>query len=208
MKLYTVRQGRRYRARIELGLFEQVASNDMIAERLREAGFAEVNVTGDGRTREAEALWPVADTARKSPRRSPRSRRSRFKAQAASTPSGATFSSEPSAPSTLHARALRQVRAFDPPDRVADLDAAAAVDDRVDEAEALADMLHGALVEERPVALERVLAEIFQRGADGSERQQAEPDELPLPGNVEGEGDERGDRRGKPEPHEEDARQT
>ena len=67
MKLYTVRQGRRYRARIELGLFEQVASNGMIAERLREAGFAEVNVTGEGRTREAEALWPVADTSAEIP---------------------------------------------------------------------------------------------------------------------------------------------
>jgi hypothetical protein len=66
MKLYTVRQGRRYRARIELGLFE-LASNDMIAERLREAGFAEVNVTGEGRTREAEALWPVADTSAEIP---------------------------------------------------------------------------------------------------------------------------------------------
>ena len=63
MPVYIVRQGRRYRAKIALGLLEQIASNEMIAEKLREAGFIEVSVIGDGRTREAEALWPLADAS-------------------------------------------------------------------------------------------------------------------------------------------------
>ena len=44
MATYTVRKGRRYRATIALGLLQSVASNDMIADRFREAGFADVEV--------------------------------------------------------------------------------------------------------------------------------------------------------------------
>ncbi len=67
MDVYTVRQGRRYRATISLSWFEQIASNEMVAEKLQDAGFADVRVTGDGRTREAEALWPGPDSTAELP---------------------------------------------------------------------------------------------------------------------------------------------
>jgi hypothetical protein len=60
---FTVRRGRRYRATIELGLLEQLADNETIAERLRAAGFADVAVAGSGATRTAEALWPKSDAS-------------------------------------------------------------------------------------------------------------------------------------------------
>jgi hypothetical protein len=79
MATYTVRKGRRYRATISLGLLQSVASNDMVADRFREAGFAEVEVTGSGRSRLGQALWPHEMRAPRSPTRSHRSRRSRRK---------------------------------------------------------------------------------------------------------------------------------
>jgi hypothetical protein len=60
---FTVRQGRRYRATLELGLLEQLADNATIAERLQAAGFADVTVSGNGATRTAEALWPNRDAS-------------------------------------------------------------------------------------------------------------------------------------------------
>jgi hypothetical protein len=62
MATFTVRQGRRYRATISLGMLERLASNDTIAEKLRAAGFSDVTVTGSGPVRTAEALWPKPDT--------------------------------------------------------------------------------------------------------------------------------------------------
>jgi hypothetical protein len=67
MPLFTVRQGRHYRATISLSWWEQIAGNDMIAEQLRAAGFADVTVTGGGQTREAEAVWPGADATAEIP---------------------------------------------------------------------------------------------------------------------------------------------
>lgn len=61
--IYTVRQGQRYRATLRLSFIEQFAGNDMIAERLRAAGFSEVSVAGSGADRVAEAIWPNADTS-------------------------------------------------------------------------------------------------------------------------------------------------
>jgi hypothetical protein len=61
MTTFTVQQGKRYRTEISLGLFERFASNATIEERLREAGFSEVQVSGSGSTRSAEALWPGPD---------------------------------------------------------------------------------------------------------------------------------------------------
>jgi hypothetical protein len=61
MTTFTVRRGKRYRASIRLGFFEQLAGNATIAERLSEAGFANVRVWGTGPERTAEALWPDAD---------------------------------------------------------------------------------------------------------------------------------------------------
>ena len=63
MAVFTVRQGKRYQASISLGLLERFASNDIIAQRLRGAGFSDVSVTGSGARRLAEALWSGGDTS-------------------------------------------------------------------------------------------------------------------------------------------------
>lgn len=57
-----LRQGQRYRATLSLGLLEQIATNEMIEDRLRQVGFTEVNVTGQSRVRHAEAVWARPDT--------------------------------------------------------------------------------------------------------------------------------------------------
>jgi len=67
MTTFTVKRGRRYRATISLGLLESLAGNGTIAERLRVAGFAEVNVAGSGSIRHAEALWPNDDASAEMP---------------------------------------------------------------------------------------------------------------------------------------------
>jgi hypothetical protein len=67
MASYTVRQGKRYRATISLSWIEQIASNDRVAQPIREAGFAEVKVVGLGRTRLATALWPREDATAEIP---------------------------------------------------------------------------------------------------------------------------------------------
>ena len=67
MGTFTVRLGRRYRATISLGLLESLAGNDMIAERLRTAGFEDISVKGSGSTRYAEARWPKGDATAEMP---------------------------------------------------------------------------------------------------------------------------------------------
>jgi hypothetical protein len=67
MAVFTVQQGKRYRAEISLRFFERIVSNETIASRLREAGFTEVRVDGSGATRHAEALWPGPDTTAEMP---------------------------------------------------------------------------------------------------------------------------------------------
>ena len=67
MAAFTVQQGRRYRATITLGGIERWASNEMIAGKLREAGFSEVVVSGVGNTRTAEAVWSGTDTTGEMP---------------------------------------------------------------------------------------------------------------------------------------------
>ena len=62
MATFTVQHGKRYSAEISLGLFERFASNATLEEKLREVGFAEVQVSGSGSARTAEALWPGPDT--------------------------------------------------------------------------------------------------------------------------------------------------
>ena len=69
MATFTVRQGKRYRAKIQLGWLEAFASNELIAGKLRAAGFSEVGVSGSGETRQAEALWPNADSTGEMPTR-------------------------------------------------------------------------------------------------------------------------------------------
>ena len=67
MAVFTVQQGKRYRAEISLRFFERIVSNETIASRLREAGFTEVRVDGSGASRHAEALWPGPDTTAEMP---------------------------------------------------------------------------------------------------------------------------------------------
>lgn len=67
MGAFTVRRGRRYRATISLGLLESFAGNELIAARLRSAGFADVSVIGAGATRHAEGLWPQEDASAELP---------------------------------------------------------------------------------------------------------------------------------------------
>ena len=52
--------GSRYRATLRLGLFQGVASNEMVASRLRDAGFTDVEVWQPGdsaRDRMARGEW-------------------------------------------------------------------------------------------------------------------------------------------------------
>jgi len=68
MPLFTVHQGKRYRATIKLGLIQSAASNEMVAAKFREAGFTDVVVIGSGRTRFAQGTWPHPDTSAEIPR--------------------------------------------------------------------------------------------------------------------------------------------
>jgi hypothetical protein len=61
MPTFTVKKDKRYRAIIALGLFESFAGNGLIADKLSDAGFADITVTGDGNTRIAEARWSRDD---------------------------------------------------------------------------------------------------------------------------------------------------
>ncbi|HEX2448196.1 MAG TPA: hypothetical protein VHK26_08415 [Methyloceanibacter sp.] len=67
MPLFTVQQGKRYRATITLGLLQSVASNEAVAEKFQDVGFTEVEVTGSGRTREGRGLWPHSDASAEVP---------------------------------------------------------------------------------------------------------------------------------------------
>jgi hypothetical protein len=64
---FTVRRGRRYQATISLGMLESFASNEMIADRLRAAGFSEVDVEGTGASRSAQAVWANDDATAEMP---------------------------------------------------------------------------------------------------------------------------------------------
>jgi hypothetical protein len=58
---FTVRKGRRYLAEVTLGFIERLAGNDRVAAEIGKVGFTEVEVKGQGRRREAKALWPLED---------------------------------------------------------------------------------------------------------------------------------------------------
>lgn len=60
---FTVHQGRRYRAHLDLSWLESVASNATIANKLEDAGFSQVIVEGTGSTRWAFGTWPHSDTS-------------------------------------------------------------------------------------------------------------------------------------------------
>ena len=58
---YTVKKGGKYRASFKLSGIESLASNDLIAGKLRAAGFSHVVVTGSGGVRYAKAEWHRED---------------------------------------------------------------------------------------------------------------------------------------------------
>jgi hypothetical protein len=57
MATFTVRQNRRYKAKIRLGVDQKHLPNEIIANKIRGFGFACVKVVGSGRNRVAEAAW-------------------------------------------------------------------------------------------------------------------------------------------------------
>jgi kumamolisin len=59
---FTVKQGHRYSCTIVLGGLEQLASNDLIAEKFEGYGFQNVTVTGSGATRQGQGTWTGPDT--------------------------------------------------------------------------------------------------------------------------------------------------
>jgi hypothetical protein len=67
-KTFTVRQGRRYRAELELNGFESMASNQLLARKLEGYGFSDPVVSGKGRTRIATATWVRADATAELPK--------------------------------------------------------------------------------------------------------------------------------------------
>ena len=67
MATFTLREGARYRATVSLGLLERLASNEMIADELRKAGFSDVSITGSGATRIVEARWSKPDATQDMP---------------------------------------------------------------------------------------------------------------------------------------------
>ena len=67
MPMFTVRQGKRYRAKFVLGWIESWASNETVEARLRDAGFSDVRVTGSGARRDAEGLWDKPDATAEMP---------------------------------------------------------------------------------------------------------------------------------------------
>jgi hypothetical protein len=67
MAMYTVQKGKRYRAMIRLGLFQGVASNELVAHKFRELGFTEVSISGSGRDRFGTGLWPHPDATAEVP---------------------------------------------------------------------------------------------------------------------------------------------
>jgi hypothetical protein len=58
---FTLQRGKRYKSTITLGFVERIASNDIIADKFRAAGFTDVRVTGQGEIRHAEGVWNADD---------------------------------------------------------------------------------------------------------------------------------------------------
>jgi hypothetical protein len=67
MTAYTVRKGKRYQATIALNWVERLASNEMVAQPFRDAGFVDVTVMGEGGARQATARWPHDDATAEIP---------------------------------------------------------------------------------------------------------------------------------------------
>jgi len=57
MPKFTVENGKSYEAKIKLVGFEVMASNDQVVDKLRELGFSNLEVTGEGDIRDASGTW-------------------------------------------------------------------------------------------------------------------------------------------------------
>lgn len=60
---FTLVQGKNYRATITLTGFETWAGNDMIAGRLKDVGFQNIKISGEGAIRRGEGCWARATTS-------------------------------------------------------------------------------------------------------------------------------------------------
>ena len=60
---FTLVQGKSYRATITLTGFETWAGNDLIAANLKEAGFQNIKISGEGSKRCGEGRWARATTS-------------------------------------------------------------------------------------------------------------------------------------------------
>jgi hypothetical protein len=67
MPMFTVHQGKRYQATVSLNWVERLASNQLVAQKFRDLGFSDVQVSGRGSTRSAQALWPAQDASAEIP---------------------------------------------------------------------------------------------------------------------------------------------
>ena len=67
MATYTVRKGKWYIARISLSGFNRFATNSMVAAKLKDAGFINVEVEGSGGIRLAVGYWPLDDATAEQP---------------------------------------------------------------------------------------------------------------------------------------------
>ena len=67
MATYTVRKGKWYIARISLSGFNRFATNSMVAAKLEDAGFTNVEVEGSGGIRLAIGYWPLDDATAEQP---------------------------------------------------------------------------------------------------------------------------------------------
>jgi hypothetical protein len=67
MATFTVRKGKWYLARISLTGFNRFATNRMVAAKLENAGFIDVEVNGSGGTRLALGYWPSEDATAEKP---------------------------------------------------------------------------------------------------------------------------------------------
>jgi len=67
MAQYTVRKGKWYIARISLSGFNRFATNRMVAAKLEDVGFANVEVEGSGGIRLATGYWPLDDATAEQP---------------------------------------------------------------------------------------------------------------------------------------------
>jgi hypothetical protein len=67
MAKYTVRKGKWYIARISLSGFNRFATNHMVAAKLEDVGFTNVQVEGSGGIRLAIGYWPNEDATAEKP---------------------------------------------------------------------------------------------------------------------------------------------